>query len=277
MADGRILHGQIISENDLEVVFEYTHKALGITTKLILQMENISKIERDIAMDTPEQLDEDTENDEVGELPESQIENDPSQLSKLISKYGASLSSDSPDLTSLYIVPMRGQMGTDVHPSIYRKIADDIKATKPDLIIISMDSSDSKTDEFFGSVPKDEQSILLMDEYLEIANIFRVELKDFPQVLWINTSVGLSSMLALAWSDMYMKPSGKFAGLDLVVDKSGADKWSDADVRAKMMAAWTGHAKSFAEYGGYPMELCAAMLEPHYKLSASFKGREVVW
>jgi hypothetical protein len=44
-----------------------------------------------------------------------------------------------------------------------------------------------------------------------------------------------------------------------------------------MSAAFGGFVKMFLEYGGYSMELADAMLWPDVVLSASFKGREVIW
>jgi hypothetical protein len=96
-------------------------------------------------------------------------------------------------------------------------------------------------------------------------------------VLWIKDSVGLSSMLALAFEEMYMAPDARFWGLDAVIDRSKAAAHGDEDVRAKMSAAWTGFVKSFAEYGDQDMMIADAMLWPEKKLSASFRGREVVW
>jgi hypothetical protein len=62
-----------------------------------------------------------------------------------------------------------------------------------------------------------------------------------------------------------------------VLTQSGAKGWSDSDIRAKMMAFWTGAAKSFLERGGYAHELGDAMLDPEFKLSVSWKGRDANW
>jgi hypothetical protein len=46
----------------------------------------------------------------------------------------------------IYVVPFgldgKGQMGTDIHSCIYEKVVKDIKAKKPDLVIISLDSAE---------------------------------------------------------------------------------------------------------------------------------------
>jgi hypothetical protein len=63
----------------------------------------------------------------------------------------------------------------------------------------------------------------------------------------------------------------------MVLKQSGAKGWADSDVRAKMMAAWTGQAKGLIEYGGYSHALAMAMMDPEHFLSASWRGREVDW
>ena len=54
MADGRVLHGRIISEDRYEIVFEYIERRLGLKTKLRLNTDDVQKIERNvvIAIDT---------------------------------------------------------------------------------------------------------------------------------------------------------------------------------------------------------------------------------
>ncbi|MEE8459626.1 MAG: hypothetical protein V3S08_07120, partial [Phycisphaerales bacterium] len=125
--------------------------------------------------------------------------------------------------------------------------------------------------------PRDSRGLLDIEEYRSLVSLLKSELSDYHQVLWIKDSVGLSSMMALAWDEIYMSPDARFWGMESVIERSGADKWSDDDIRAKMSAAYTAYAKSFLEYGGHSMELADAMMWPEKKLSASFRGREVVW
>jgi len=47
MRDGRVLHGQILAETSRGVTFEYTDRAIKVTTKLILKPEDIAEIMRD--------------------------------------------------------------------------------------------------------------------------------------------------------------------------------------------------------------------------------------
>jgi regulatory protein len=55
----------------------------------------------------------------------------------------------------IYVVPFgldgKGQMGTDIHSCIYEKVVKDIKAKKPDLVIISLDSAERGRREYSGA------------------------------------------------------------------------------------------------------------------------------
>ena len=42
----------------------------------------------------------------------------------------------------VYVIPLVGQMGTDIHPSIYEDVIDDVNEVKPDLVIFQLDSAD---------------------------------------------------------------------------------------------------------------------------------------
>jgi hypothetical protein len=50
MRDGRILHGQILSEMGKLIVFEYHDQALKLKTRMNLPTEDIIEIERDVAL-----------------------------------------------------------------------------------------------------------------------------------------------------------------------------------------------------------------------------------
>ena len=181
------------------------------------------------------------------------------------------------DVPTVYVVPIKGQMGTDIHPDIYEEVVEDIRARQPDVIIFVLDSSEYPDLLIPVEDPRESRGVLIIDEYIELVRMLRSDLSHFRQVLWIKDSVGLSSMLALAFDEMYMAPDARFWGLEAVIDLTGAAAIADENVRAKMSAAWTGFVKSFVEYGDQDMAIADAMLWPEKKLSASFRGREVVW
>lgn len=280
MADGRILHGQILSENDLEIVFEYTHKALGITTKLILQKENVSKTERNVTVAVVAEdvaAEEAFEPELAGNLPE-----DRNSLELLKTQYGASLAHEDPSLPGVYVIPMRGQMGTDVHFEFYKETMDEIRRLKPDLLVFELDCSDAFEGilmnkdilEALGEF-EEETGIFDLDQYRDIVNMFHDELRDIPQVMWVKDSVGISSVMALAWKDFYMHPDARLDGIAQIYLRVAAIP--DSQVRAKMIAAWTASAKAFLEYGQHPLAIGDAMMNPSLHLGATWKGRDVIW
>jgi hypothetical protein len=269
MVDGRELHGQIISESDYEVIFQLVDRALGLNSRMTLRVANIARIERDVPLESSQEVeasasDRGTDTRDSGER----------------TRFGRGMVTDEEaDVPSIYVVSMKGQMGTDIHPSIYHKLAEDVEAIAPDLLVIKMDSSDYE-DSFAAALSSPQMAELSrpdFDAYKELVDIFRNDLSNVPQVMWVQDSVGISSTVALAWPQLYMTPDARLGGMRAVYDLTGADKWSDTDVRAKMMAAWMGSAKSLLEHGGYGLELADAMVDPTYKLSATFKGREVIW
>ncbi len=268
MVDGRVLHGRIISEDRYEIVFEYIDRRLGLKTKLRLNADDVLKIERDVVIVI------DIAVRKKREVRRSSETSKPSSEDTETRRYGHSEYDDTAtDVPTLYLVPLKGTMGTDIHRDIYEKVVEDILIHKPDVVVFVLDSAEYADLMLRG----ESEGVFDIGEYRSLVSLLKSELADYRQVLWIKDSVGLSSMMALAWDEIYMSPDARFWGMEAVIERSGADKWSDDDIRAKMSAAYTAYAKSFLEYGGHSMELADAMMWPEKKLSASFRGREVVW
>ncbi|MEE8153749.1 MAG: hypothetical protein V3T53_02185 [Phycisphaerales bacterium] len=270
MADGRVLHGKILSETSAQVIFEYIDRTLNLRAKLTLARENIDRIDRDVPIADPIETD-------VKRPSRSKAETSaPGEWSG----YGHfRAGSDAENVPSFYMVPMKGQMGTDITASIYKELVADIREVDPDVIIIVMNSADY-ADTFataMGEGGPMEISPPDFDEYKDIVNTFQNDLEEYRQVVWVQDAVGIASTVALSWKELYMKPDARLGGMRMVIELTGADKWSDDDIRAKMLAAWMGSAKSLLESGGYAYELADAMMYAPNMLSASFKGREVVW
>lgn len=175
----------------------------------------------------------------------------------------------------IYPIPMRGQMGTDIHPSAYEEIVADCKKANPDLVVFILESADINNIFYLADDDRAETGLGLLGEYRQLATSLRDDLSTYPQVMWVEDSVGFGSLMAMSWPTMYMKPNARLWGLQNVSRMAGG--WQDPDVAAKMMAAWTGIGKGFLEKGGYPLELGEAMMRPEYKLSANFEGRKVTW
>jgi len=175
----------------------------------------------------------------------------------------------------IYFVPMKGQMGTDVHPSIYEAVVKDIKAKQPDVVVFTIECADYNTIFYLKDDDPAKASLNRLTEYRDMVAQIQEDLQGIRQVVWIEDSVGFSSLIALGWPEIYMTSTARLQGLERVLEPVLG--WRDPDVRAKMLAAWTGIAKGLLEKGGHPQELGEAMMRPEKLLSVSFEGREINW
>jgi hypothetical protein len=265
MEDGRELHGTILEERKDAIVFELVSVESGIQTKITIPIDDISEIVRDVAIEAPKAAPRRTR-------PASEDEVKPEEQRS----FGAfRRAADNPNAPSIYIVPMKGQMGTDVNTDLYEKMIEDIRANDPDILVIQMNCADEQ-DMLYSMTGREEQGLADFDEYRKLVSLFRDQLGDIRQVLWIEDSVGVSSVVAFVWEDLYMKPQARLGGLQ-VLQGLGFERWSDEDVRGKMTAAFMSWVKGFLEYGGYSLILADAMVRPQFSLSGTWHGREVKW
>ncbi len=178
----------------------------------------------------------------------------------------------------VYVIPFSGQMGTDIHPDIYKEIVEDANEVKPDLVVFRLDSADVDTNFHIQNDDRREEGLwqnieVYRDLMLDIKN--GLDVPEDKQVMWIEDAVGASTLLAMSWPTVYMTDGARLWGFDAV--QRFADGWSDADVRAKMYAAWVGIATGFPQAGGHPLELSQAMIEPQHVLGVKFEGRNTIW
>jgi hypothetical protein len=176
------------------------------------------------------------------------------------------------------VIPFTGQMGTDIHPEIYKEIVEDVNEVKPDMVVFRLDSADvdknfhiQNDDRREGGLWQDIE--VYRDLMLDIKN--GLDVPEDKQIMWIEDAVGASTLLAMSWPTVYMTEGARLWGFDAV--QRFADGWSDPDVRAKMYAAWVGIATGFPQAGGHPIALSQAMIEPQHKLGVKFDGRNTIW
>ena len=189
----------------------------------------------------------------------------------------------------VYIIPIAGQMGTDIHgniegkPSIYDKIIADVRTQDPDIIVFRVNSGDDRSPDKYMEAVRAQMKDDKIDprrlasgltEYRDLALKLHTDLDEYPAVVYVEDARGVASLFALAWSYMYMAPDGKIAGLDIVGSLGGGN---DADIRAKMFGAWTGIAKGVLELGGHPNQLTDSLVRPDRLLSCDIDGRVTRW
>jgi hypothetical protein len=181
-------------------------------------------------------------------------------------------------LPLLYVIPMKGQMGTDINADVYREMLADIRAVAPDRLIIEIESRDSEERTVNRVKPEDRglHSSTFLDMYREIVHVFHDDLRDIPQSVWIRDSQGVSSIVALSWGSIYMQPGARLGGLGRVAVNFLAVQ-GDANMFGKFREAYMAWLRGFAEYGDLDTVVVDAMVIPGKKLSATWKGRRVEW
>jgi uncharacterized membrane protein YgcG len=276
LEDGRSFSGTIVSETDTEVVIEaLVH---GIVTKLTFKKANISEIQRGsgAAASTTAEESASADPDDEWDADDPRLKTQNNADTGIFGLRQADRDDES--ATSFYVIPMKGQMGTDVNVEIYREMEDDIRAKNPDYIIIEVDCEDFPAEplkQLYGIDP-DERGEVDFDAYRDLMNFFQDDLRDFRQVVYIHDAHGISSIVVMQWADMYMAPEARLGGGVEYLNASFL-RWPDEDIRGKMREATMAYIKSFLEYGHYPLVLADAMIRPEFVLSASWKGRDVIW
>ncbi|MEY2715595.1 MAG: hypothetical protein RIT24_1938 [Planctomycetota bacterium] len=177
----------------------------------------------------------------------------------------------------VYVFPLIGQMGTDISEPIFKKLIEDAKKQKPDILVLKLKSADiDRINHLRNDNPVEFGLVNKMTEYRDMMKSVHDELRDIPQVMWVEDSVGVSGLAALAWDRMYMFSDARLGGLYQFKEMVEA-QWDDADVRSKMVAAWTGIMKGLTQLGNNPDILADALIFSERTLSVNFEGRGAKW
>lgn len=274
MRDGRELHGRVVREDSVQLVLRYLDKTVNIETTLTLQKRDILHIERNV--DAP---DADDAGDEPTDAPAD--DDDPFSPERIAAtpKEHRDRGMSEGDITNtslplFYVIPMKGQMGTDIHPDVYARVITEIKANKPDIVIWKLHCSDVD-DLLIPQTDRREGGLLLFDEYAQLVRMLHDDLRDVQQVMWVQDAVGISSVMALAWPQMYMAPNARLMGMQIFYMLTAGIQ--DPEGLAKNREAILGMGNAFLERGGRSLNLGLAMMDPRHMLSASWRGREVIW
>lgn len=180
---------------------------------------------------------------------------------------------------SVYIVPMgiedKGQFGLDIHPQVYEQIAKDITEKRPDIVVFVLNSADLSSVRYLGDDPRmlglfDDDGIRKMTRDLKEV----IEKVGAESIMIVRDAVGYSVLLGLSWPNMYMTDSARLMGLERIQERTKAE---DPEVYAKFREAMIGICNGFLISGGYDPNIGMAMMREDKMLSATFKGREIVW
>lgn len=197
--------------------------------------------------------------------------------------------SDADDSLGIYIVPMRGQIGTDILPELYEPIIEDIKKTDPDMVIIKIDSHDWKDiDEETvdimtggGQPGQEDASAVQLKPMADIREAFARELPDIKQVCYVEDAMSAASLLALSWEDLYLDPDADFGGAVIVWVNWAFPVSGDSQKYGKYLRATMGDVRGLVQYGGWDepdrRAFVQAFVVPEAKASCTWRGREAIW
>ena len=106
-------------------------------SKLRLDPADVLKIERNVVIVT------DTVETKKRITRRSSATSPPSTEEPESRRYGHSRYDDlTADVPTLYLVPFKGEMGTDIHRDIYEKVVEDILIHEPDVVVFVLDSAE---------------------------------------------------------------------------------------------------------------------------------------
>ena len=181
-------------------------------------------------------------------------------------------------LPVVYTVPLVGQMGTDINAELLEDIIEDVQEVQPDLLVFRLKAADIGTNRYIPTYDWKEAGKFEIAEYRAMVQDINTKLGHIDKVIWVEDSVGLSSLLPVSFERIYMSEDARLYGLQNLHRMT--QNWSDEDIREKMEAATVGKGRGFFESGGrgkYARVLGDAMIDPEALLSANFVGREVIW
>ncbi len=272
LEDGRMLTGKVISETNTEVVFEIINRELNIRSKMTFDAKEVTRIRRDVPVENPTNT-----VDTTRAIQTTDNEDADPWAGTFGTRQGESTDESLP---SFYFVPMQGQMGTDIHQQVYLEMVDDIRDHDPDYLVFVMNTRAEREEilvpehDFDGMEDPNLNGLDFIDMYRDIVNLFRDEMPNIKQVMWVEDADGIGTIMALAWDDLYMKPNASFGGAGALSSFwRGLQTNVDGKYREGMMAL----LKGFALYGGHSTDLVEGMVRAERTLHASWKGREVIW
>ncbi len=189
----------------------------------------------------------------------------------------AATAADSGALPRVYIVPLDGQLGTDIHPMALDEVIADAKAAKPDLIIFRLNSTDKDNNDYLQNDDRSEMSMFDDDQARRMIKSLKEGLREFPQVCWVQDCVGFGFILAFAWPDMYVSNGGRLWG-PTYEQIARRQQHPDQEVQRKFREAMNAITGGFIQAGGYDGYMAECLLRPEKVCSVDFTGRDgLVW
>ncbi|MBC7835548.1 MAG: hypothetical protein H7Y88_10690 [Phycisphaerales bacterium] len=193
----------------------------------------------------------------------------------------------SSDTTVIYLAKLEGEFGHDVSATPMRKVMEDAKKLKPDIIVLKIDATYGQHgDEIpdFWTIGTDNYGQL--DTARQIQTILTDDMRDDDEfltrdgkkprlVMWVKKALGGVAFLPFTAPDIYYTSDSWHGGigyLELMFKGMG-----DEVVRQKMFSLLLGRAEGLAIKGGHDPKIVRAMSRADYVLSVTFEGGKPVY
>lgn len=177
----------------------------------------------------------------------------------------------------VYIIPLEGQLGTDVHPMYTDKVIADAKAAKPDLIVFRLNMTDKDTNDYLQNDDRKEVSMFDDDQARRLVKSLKEDLGGTPQVVWVQDCVGFGFLLAFGWPDMYMSEGARLWG-PTYQQIAQRQQHPDTEVQRKFREAMNAITGGFIQAGGYDAQMAECFLRPDKVCSVNLSGRDgITW
>ena len=275
--------GQILEESDASIVIQWTDPVLGIAAPLTISRRDIITIERDVERE--DDVPDDQPKGLAGTVPtDVTLDEDAEEapVKRVRQRSGGTAE-------KLYIVPMRGQVGTDIRSDVYEDIIEDIKVKQPDTIVVLIESHDERDIDAYeidimeekGMPDRGDESVADMKDLVKLRRMFAEDLGDIRQVCWVKNAYSVASLLALSWPELYMTREAEFGNGWKAWFRSAMAAGDDPDKYGKYIDAAFGDVEGLVMYGGWlesdRLPFVEAFVIPEKALSTSWIGREAKW
>jgi hypothetical protein len=188
---------------------------------------------------------------------------------------------DDPNAAVVYLIRVRGEVGTDFSTTPLKRMIDDAAKFQPDFIILDIDSTfrpDRRTGVGESYSPQDaSRAFNLVDRVTEMSGVLINDIRDGAQwkkkpriVAWVRNAIGPAAFLPFVAKDIYYTENARHGGigfLDLMFAGVG-----DEVVREKQRSLRMGRAEGIVIKGGHDFRILRAMAREDYVLSYTMVG-----
>lgn len=260
LRNGKIIEGQILSENATEVRFNVM--VAGISAPATFKKAQIIEIIRGDADPAPDVRDGE-ETDRVNPL--------------LNRGDDAPLLSASTDAPRVYVINLKGEFGKSISPTPVRQAVQAARKAEPDFLIVHLDNqwAYSGGQELPNELQDNFDWFTVADK---IEPIFTKEIeleweKQPHVVFWVGNAMGGAAFLPFLADEIYMEPDGRIGGIGTL--EQMFEGVGDEVVRQKQRSLRLARAQGLAIANGYDYRLINALAQRSYVLSFDINSGEM--